>query len=163
MPVIVGNRLPASTLMRMGDAGPEQITVEELTTNRKVIIFGLPGAFTSTCSTAHVPSFIRTHDKLISKGVDEIICISVNDVHVLKEWSKVTGADLAGISMWADPSSEFTTAIGMNFDVPLVGFYGRSSRYAMLVLDGVVQIFNEETSTRACDRTTGETMLETMT
>lgn len=163
MAVLIGDRLPSSTLVRMGDVGPQQITVEELTANRKVIIFGLPGAFTSTCSTAHVPSFIRTHDKLIAKGVDEVICISVNDIHVLKEWSKVTGADLAGISMWADPSSEFTTAIGMNFDVPLIGFIGRSSRYAMLVEGGVVQIFNEETSTHTCDLSTGETMLASIT
>ena len=159
MVISVGNRLPSSSLVRMTDSGLEQTTIDQLTVGRKVILFGLPGAFTPTCSTSHVPSFIRSHEALLAKGVDEIICISVNDVHVLYEWSNVTGAKIAGISMWADPSSEFTIAIGMNFDAPIVGFMGRSSRYSMLVDDGVVQIFNQETSTSACDLSTGETML----
>ena len=159
MVISVGNRLPSSSLVRMTDSGLEQTTIDQLTVGRKVILFGLPGAFTPTCSTSHVPSFIRSHEALLAKGVDEIICISVNDVHVLYEWSNVTGAKIAGISMWADPSSEFTIAIGMNFDAPIVGLMGRSSRYSMLVDDGVVQIFNQETSTSACDLSTGETML----
>ena len=159
MVISVGNRLPSSSLVRMTDSGLEQTTIDQLTVGRKVILFGLPGAFTPTCSTSHVPSFIRTHEALLAKGVDEIVCISVNDVHVLYEWSNVTGAKIAGISMWADPSSEFTIAIGMNFDAPIVGLMGRSSRYSMLVDDGVVQIFNKETSTSACDLSTGETML----
>ena len=159
MVISVGNRLPSSSLVRMTDSGLEQTTIDQLTVGRKVILFGLPGAFTPTCSTSHVPSFIRTHEALLAKGVDEIVCISVNDVHVLYEWSNVTGAKIAGISMWADPSSEFTIAIGMNFDAPIVGLMGRSSRYSMLVDDGVVQIFNQETSTSACDHSTGETML----
>ncbi len=159
MVISVGNQLPSSSLVRMTDSGLEQTTIDQLTAGRKVILFGLPGAFTPTCSTSHVPSFIRTHEALLAKGVDEIVCISVNDVHVLYEWSNVTGAKIAGISMWADPSSKFTTAIGMNFDAPIVGFIGRSSRYSMLVDDGVVQIFNQETSTSACDLSTGETML----
>ena len=159
MVISVGNRLPSSSLVRMTDSGLEQTTIDQLTVGRKVILFGLPGAFTPTCSTSHVPSFIRTHEALLAKGVDEIVCISVNDVHVLYEWSNVTEAKIAGISMWADPSSEFTIAIGMNFDAPIVGLMGRSSRYSMLVDDGVVQIFNQETSTSACDLSTGETML----
>ena len=159
MVISVGNRLPSSSLVRMTDSGLEQTTIDQLTVGRKVILFGLPGAFTPTCSTSHVPSFIRTHEALLAKGVDEIVCISVNDVHVLYEWSNVTGAKIAGISMWADPSSEFTIAIGMNFDAPIVGLMGRSSRYSMLVDDGGVQIFNQETSTSACDLSTGETML----
>ena len=159
MVISVGNRLPSSSLVRMTDSGLEQTTIDQLTAGRKVILFGLPGAFTPTCSTSHVPSFIRTHEALLAKGVDEIVCISVNDVHVLYEWSNVTGAKIAGISMWADPSSEFTIAIGMNFDAPIVGLMGRSSRYSMLVDDGGVQIFNQETSTSACDLSTGETML----
>ena len=159
MVISVGNQLPSSSLVRMTDSGLEQTTIDQLTAGRKVILFGLPGAFTPTCSTSHVPSFIRTHEALLAKGVDEIVCISVNDVHVLYEWSNVTGAKIAGISMWADPSSEFTIAIGMNFDAPIVGLMGRSSRYSMLVDDRVVQIFNQETSTSACDLSTGETML----
>ena len=159
MVISVGNQLPSSSLVRMTDSGLEQTTIDQLTAGRKVILFGLPGAFTPTCSTSHVPSFIRTHEALLAKGVDEIVCISVNDVHVLYEWSNVTGAKIAGISMWADPSSEFTIAIGMNFDAPIVGLMGRSSRYSMLVDDGVVQIFNQETSTSACDLSAGETML----
>jgi len=143
----------------MGDDGPEEVTIDTLTSGRKIVLFGLPGAFTPTCSSAHVPSFIRTIDQFIAKGVDEIVCVAVNDVHVMREWSKATGAAAAGVSMWADPTSAFTTAIGMNFDVEAVGFVARSARYAMVVDDGVVSILNLETARATCDISGGENLL----
>ena len=83
----------------------------------------------------------------------------MNDVHVMREWSKATGAAAAGVSMWADPTSAFTTAIGMNFDVEAVGFVARSARYAMVVDDGVVSILNLETARATCDISGGENLL----
>ena len=162
MPISTGDKLPSETLVRMGADGPEQITIEELTAGRKVILFGLPGAFTPTCSSAHVPSFMRTKDQFDVKGVDEIICVSVNDVFVMQEWGEATGATEAGLSFWADPASAFTTAIGMNFDAAPVGLWGRSSRYAMLVEDGVVSIFHKEEARGVCELSSGESMLADM-
>ena len=159
MGISQGDKLPAAILRRMGDDGPEEVTIDTLTSGRKIVLFGLPGAFTPTCSSAHVPSFIRTIDQFIAKGVDEIVCVAVNDVHVMREWSKATGAAAAGVSMWADPTSAFTTAIGMNFDVEAVGFVARSARYAMVVDDGVVSILNLETARATCDISGGENLL----
>ena len=110
MTLTIGAKLPEATLLRMGEAGAEPVRLPEVLKGRKVVIFGLPGAFTSTCSTAHVPSFIRTAGKLAEKGVDEIICVSVNDPFVMKAWSEATGAGAAGIRMLGDPSSAFTKA-----------------------------------------------------
>ena len=159
MGILQGDKLPSAILRRMGDDGPEEVTIDTLTSGRKIVLFGLPEAFTPTCSSAHVPSFIRTIDQFIAKGVDEIVCVAVNDVHVMREWSKATGAAAAGVSMWADPTSAFTTAIGMNFDVEAVGFVARSARYAMVVDDGVVSILNLETARATCDISGGENLL----
>ena len=159
MGISQGDKLPAAVLRRMGDDGPEEVTIDALTSGRKIVLFGLPGAFTPTCSSAHVPSFIRTIDQFTAKGVDEIVCVAVNDVHVMRQWSKVTGAAAAGVSMWADPTSAFTTAIGMNFDVEALGFIARSARYAMVVDDGVVSTLNLETARTTCDISGGENLL----
>ena len=162
MAISQGDKLPDAVLRRMGDNGPEEITIEALTSGRKIVLFGLPGAFTPTCSSAHVPSFIRTKDAFFEKDIEEIICVAVNDVHIMRQWGDVTGATAAGLSMWADPASEFTTAIGMNFDVEALGFYGRSSRYAMIVENGVVTQLNQETERGVCDISGGETLLESL-
>jgi len=162
MAISQGDKLPDAVLRRMGDNGPEEITIDALTAGRKIVLCGLPGAFTPTCSSAHVPSFMRTKDAFLEKGIEEIICVSVNDVHIMRQWGAVTGATAAGLSMWADPASEFTTAIGMNFDVEALGFYGRSSRYAMIVENGVVTQLNQETERGVCDISGGETLLESL-
>jgi cytochrome c peroxidase len=106
-----------------------------------------------------VPSFIRTKDQFAAKGVDEIICISVNDPFVMKAWGEATGATAAGITMLSDAASEFTKAIGMNFDAPPAGLVARSKRYAMLVEDGVVTVFHPEESPGTCDISGGEALL----
>jgi cytochrome c peroxidase len=162
MAISQGDKLPDAVLRRMGDDGPEEITIAALTAGKKIILFGLPGAFTPTCSSAHVPSFIRTKDAFFKKGIEEIICVSVNDVHIMRQWGDASGATASGLSMWADPASEFTTAIGMNFDVEVLGFYGRSSRYAMIVEDGIVTQLNQETERGICDITGGKALLESL-
>ena len=162
MAISQGDKLPDAVLRRMGDNGPEEITIDALTAGRKIVLFGLPGAFTPTCSSAHVPSFMRTKDAFLEKGIEEIICVSVNDVHIMRQWGEVTGATAAGLSMWADPASEFTTAIGMHFAVEVLGFYRRSSRYAMIVENGVVTQLNQETERGVCDISGGETLLESL-
>ena len=86
MTISTGTALPDASLLRMGENGPEAVSLSDTLKDRKVVIFGLPGAYTGVCTTAHVPSFIRTKDQFAAKGVDEIICVSVNDPFVMKAW-----------------------------------------------------------------------------
>ncbi|MEM8554591.1 MAG: peroxiredoxin [Pseudomonadota bacterium] len=160
MAIEVGQSLPEGTLIKLGDNGPEEVTVASLTEGRKVVIFAVPGAYTPTCSSAHVPSFIRTKDGFMGKGVAEIICISVNDPFVMKSWGEATGATEAGITMLGDPSGAFTKAIGMDFDAPPAGLYSRSKRYAMVVDNGSVTALNVEESPGVCEISAGETLLD---
>lgn len=162
MTITTGDTLPNATLLLMGDDGPTSVTMVEKLTDRKVVIFGLPGAYTGTCTTAHVPSFMRTAEAFKAKGVDEIICLAVNDPFVMKAWGDDTGAAAAGITMLGDAESEFTKAIGMNFSAGPVGFVERSKRYSMLVENGVVTILSAEESPGQCEISAGETLLEAM-
>ena len=160
MPITIGDRIQPSTLVHMGDNGPEEIDIAKHISGKRVVIFGLPGAFTSTCSVAHLPSFIRTHDAFLEKGIDEVICIAVNDAHVMAKWGEVSGATDAGITMLADWSSAFGQSIGLTFDAPAVGFIQRISRCAMIVNDGVVEVLQVEESRSTCEMTAGETLLD---
>lgn len=160
--IAVGDKLPAATLTRMGEKGPEQVEITELAKGRKLAIFAVPGAFTPTCHSAHVPSFIRTKDQFAAKGVDEIICISGNDPFVMKAWGEATGATEAGLTMLADAECAFTGAIGMRFDAPPAGLIGRSKRYAMIVEDGEVKILHLEESPGTCEVSGGEALLYAM-
>jgi peroxiredoxin len=158
MTIAEGSRLPEATLLRMGDNGAEAVKLSDKLKGRKVVIFGLPGAYTGTCSTAHVPSFIRTAKGFADKGVDEIICVSVNDPFVMKAWGEATGASAAGITMLGDADASFSRAMGLTFDVPHLGFFDRSKRYSLLAEDGVVTRFNPETGT-GCEISAGEHLL----
>ena len=159
MTIEVGTKLPPATLLHMGSDGVESVSLADRLKGRKVVIFGLPGAYTGTCSTAHVPSFIRTAKGFAEKGVDEIICVSVNDPFVMKAWGEATGATAAGITMLADADGSFTKAIGLSFDVAQSGFFGRSKRYSLLAEDGVVTRYNPEIG-RGCEISAGEYLLE---
>ncbi len=160
MTIGIGDQLPEAKLLRIGANGPEPVSLQEKLKGRKVIIFGLPGAYTGTCTTAHVPSFIRTRDDFAAKGVDEIICVSVNDPFVMKSWGESTGANAAGITMLADPASAFTLAVGMEFSAPAVGFVNRSRRYALYAEDGVVKVLHVEEAPGTCEASGGEAMLK---
>jgi len=162
MTISVGDKLPDAMLVKMGADGPEQVSVSTLTEGRTVVIFAVPGAFTPTCHSAHVPSFIRTKETFKERGVEEIICVSVNDPFVMGNWGDVTGAADAGIAMMGDPDAEFTKAIGMEFSAPPAGLINRSKRYAMLVMDGEVKVLNEESSPGECETSAGEGLLEDM-
>jgi len=162
MTISQGDTLPAASFTKMGADGPQAVSLSDLTKDRKVVIFAVPGAYTPTCHSAHVPSFIRTKDQFVAKGVDEIICVSVNDPFVMKHWGDATGANDAGITMLGDADSSFTTAIGMNFDAPPAGLLARSKRYAMVVDNGVVTAMNVEESPGTCEVSAGEALLETL-
>ena len=140
MTITQGSALPDVTLIQMGANGPDPVLLSEKTKGRKIVIFAVVGAFTATCHSAHVPSFIRTKDQFNAKGVEEIICVSVNDPFIMKAWGEATGATEAGITMLSDAESKFTTAIGMDFTASSAGLIARSKRYAMIVENGVVTL-----------------------
>ncbi|MDU9003062.1 peroxiredoxin [Sedimentitalea todarodis] len=162
MTISTGEKLPDATLVTMGAEGPETVSLADKIKGRKVVIFAVPGAFTPTCHSAHVPSFIRTKSEFDGKGVDEIICVSVNDPFVMKAWGDATGAEAAGLTMLSDPESTFTKAIGMDFDAPPAGLIARSRRYAMLVEDGSVTVLQAEENPGVCEVSGGEGLLASM-
>jgi peroxiredoxin len=138
MAIKAGDTLPADTkLMEMGDAGPKQVTVGELTKGKTVVLFAVPGAFTPTCSMKHLPGFVDKAGDIRGKGVDEIICLSVNDAFVMGAWGKEHGAG-GKVRMVADGNGDFTRAVGLEMDASGFGMGSRSKRYAMLVKDGKV-------------------------
>jgi glutaredoxin/glutathione-dependent peroxiredoxin len=159
MGISVGMTLPEAGFVRMGEKGPETVTLSSVTKGRKVVLFGLPGAFTGTCSTSHIPSFIRTAAAFRAKGIAEIICVSVNDPFVLNAWGEATGATAAGITHLGDADGSFTHALGMEFTAPAIGLIGRSNRYAVVLDDGVVTVANVD-APGVCDISTGEALLE---
>ncbi|MFV2051515.1 peroxiredoxin [Aliiroseovarius sp. YM-037] len=162
MAISVGDKLPDVNLMQIGEEGPEAVALGDKVKGRKVVIFAVPGAYTPTCHSAHVPSFMRTKGQFDEKGVEEVICVAVNDPFVVKAWGDATGAAGSGITMLADPESEMTKAIGMDFDAPPAGLLGRSKRYAMLAEDGEVKILNVEDSPGECEISAGEALLADM-
>lgn len=159
MSISVGDKLPGGTVLRMGKDGPEAVELSDLTTGRNIVIFALPGAFTGVCTTAHLPSFMRTRGAFADKGVDDVICLSVNDPFVMQAWSDSTGAADAGITMLADAEGAFTNAIGMAFTAPPVGLINRSVRYALYAEDGVVKVLNAEENPGLCETSAGEGLL----
>ena len=152
-------QLPSVNFAKLVDGAVVQIPNGELLSDRNVVIFGLPGAYTGTCSSSHVPSFMRVVDELKANGVDEIICLATNDPWVMDAWGKATGGEATGINFLSDPESKFTAGIGMTMDAPAVGFHARSKRYALYAENGIVKIYNPEVERGVCDISGGETML----
>ncbi|TCO81664.1 peroxiredoxin [Plasticicumulans lactativorans] len=150
MTIQVGDRLPNGTLSEFVDnaregcaLGPNTFKVEELVRGRRIVIFGLPGAFTPTCSAQHAPGYLARYDELKAAGVDEIWCLSVNDAFVMGAWGrdlKATGK----LRMMADGSAEYARALGLELDLTAKGMGVRCRRFSMLVEDGVVRILNLE-------------------
>jgi peroxiredoxin len=161
MSLEIGTKFPDAKLVTMGEDGPKTVDLQDYVAGRKVVIFGLPGAFTGPCSTSHLPSFIRTAEDFRAKGVDEIICIAVNDPFVLKAWSDVTRAGEAGITMLGDADGSLTRTLEMDFTAPPIGLHGRSNRYAVVLDDGVVTHANID-EPNVCDVSRGEQLLETL-
>lgn len=159
MTIAVGTKLPEASLGRVGEKGPEAVTLSELSRDKKLVIFGLPGAFTRTCSKTHLPSFIRTADAFRAKGIDHIVCFSVNDVFVMKAWDEASGAAAAGIELYADGNASLTKALGLDFSTPAIGFIDRCKRFSAYVENGEVKVLHFETQAGVCDLTAGETLL----
>lgn len=143
MTIQKGDRVPSATLMKMTDAGPQPVETDQLFAGRTVALFAVPGAYTPTCSARHLPGYIEKADELMAKGVDEIVCISVNDVFVMGAWGKAAGAD-GKVTMLADGNGDFAKALGLTMDASRFGMGLRSQRFSMLVKDGIVTELNIE-------------------
>ena len=131
MSIQVGDSIPAVTLKVMGEKGPSDITTEELFAHKKVVLFAVPGAFTPGCSLTHLPGYVVKADEIKAKGVDSIVCVSVNDAFVIGAWGKDQNAD--EVVMLADGNGELTKALGLEMDASGFGMGIRSKRYAMIV------------------------------
>ena len=160
MTIKKGESLPEAEFIRLGENGPETVSLGSLIEGKRVALFAVPGAYTPTCSVSHLPSFVRTKDEFAAKGIKTVLCLSVNDPFVLDAWARSVGAHEAGIQMLSDANGAFTREIGMDFDAPGAGLHGRSRRYAMLVDDGVVVALNMEEKPGVCELTSGEALLE---
>ncbi len=139
----VGDAIPAMKLMRSTADGPKEVTTEELFKGRKVALFAVPGAFTPTCSQKHLPGYVENAAALKAKGVDSIVCMSVNDVFVMGAWGRACGVG-DDIIMVADGSAALTKAMGLELDLVARGMGVRAQRFAMVVDDGRVTTLNIE-------------------
>ncbi len=150
MAIKVGDKVPDATLTEMIETetpgctiGPNNFSVAALTKGKRIVVFGVPGAFTPTCSAKHAPSYVGNHDKLKAKKVDEIWCVAVNDVFVMGAWAK-DQKSTGKVRMMADGSATFAKVLGLELDLTARGMGVRTQRYSMLVEDGVVKALNVE-------------------
>jgi len=165
MTIKIGDRLPEGQVQEYIEVetagcslGPNTFQVSDLVRGKKIVIFGLPGAFTPTCSAKHVPSYLQNVDALKAKGVNEIWCLSVNDPFVMGAWGR--DQKTAGkVRMMADGSAEFTKKLGLELDLTARGMGLRSDRYSILVVDGVVKALNREAAGKF-EVSDGATMLK---
>lgn len=137
MSILMGDMLPHGSFQVMGEEGPETRDVTEFFSGKTVLMFAVPGAFTPTCSASHLPGFVVHYDALKEKGIDEIVCLSVNDVFVMNAWGKANNAE--NLIMAADGLAEFTCSMGLELDISTAKMGIRSRRYAMLVTNGIIQ------------------------
>ena len=143
MSIKVGDRLPETKFRIMTPEGPAWNSTSDIFRGKKVVLFAVPGAFTSTCNNMHLPGYLQNLDAIKAKGVDTVAVTGVNDMFVMEAWKRATGAD-GKIEFLADGNAEFAKAIDLTFDGSVAGLGLRSRRYSMLVEDGVVKRLNIE-------------------
>ena len=137
MTIQVGDKIPSAKLMQATTEGPKEVSSEELFAGKTVVLFGVPGAFTPTCSAKHLPSFVQNYDQLKAKGADLVACMAVNDAFVMGAWGKDQGvADK--VVMLADGSADFTKKLGLELDLTARGLGTRCQRFALVAKDGKV-------------------------
>ena len=158
MKIKEGEKIPNSKVFILSEEVPKEISLGDFIGGDKVILFGVPGAFTPTCSAKHLPSFVNSMDKVIKKGIIKVICISVNDPYVMDAWGKSYNAH-GKITMLGDSRGEFTKSIGAEIDLKFVKGLGiRSGRYTMLIDGGILKKVVEETG--KCEATAAENFLD---
>ncbi len=153
--ISVNEKIPAVSLKTMGDEGPQDITTSEIFDGKTVVLFAVPGAFTPTCSAAHLPGFVVNVDAIKAKGVDTVACMSVNDAFVMAAWGESQNAE--HLLMLADGNGDLTKALGLELDGTKFGMGSRAKRFAMIVKDGVVS--HLEVDAAGLEKTTAEAIL----
>ena len=148
--------------MEMTADGPAPVGAGDIFPGRKVVLFGVPGAFTPTCHNTHLPSFVNAMDALRAKGVDEVVCITVNDPFVTGAWGEASGAAKAGVRILADPAGAFVKAMGVDFSADVVGLIGRSRRFAAYVDDNTVRVLTVEDNPGEASATSAEALMANM-
>ena len=138
MTISIGDKLPSVTLKVLGEEGPQDLTTDDLFKDKRVVLFGVPGAFTPGCSKAHLPGFVVHADEILAKGVDQIACVAVNDPFVMQAWGEQQGVP-SGLRMLSDGNGDFTRALGLEMDATAFGMGLRSKRFALYAEDGVVK------------------------
>jgi peroxiredoxin len=138
----VGDKIPSVSVRQVTESGVQEVKTDDFFRGKKIALFAVPGAFTSTCSAKHLPSFVHNADSLRKKGVDVIACTAVNDPAVMRAWSQAQKAD--AVMMLSDGNGELARALGMDADMSKHGMGHRSRRYSMLVENGVVKQLNLE-------------------
>ena len=162
MKLKAGDKLPSSELFYLDqNNNVKKIDILDLCKNNKTIILGMPGAFTKTCSTLHLPGFIKNYELARKKGISKIICIAVNDPNVMKAWGEKQSVGTK-IFMVGDPYLNFTKAIGAEVDKSEKGLGVRSNRYTMLVENGEVKKVEEEKETATCELSAAENFLNSI-
>jgi peroxiredoxin len=159
MTIKEGDKLPEVTLHHMTENGPTPITTSELFGGKKSVLFAVPGAFTPGCSMQHLPGFVSNSDEILSKGVDQIVCLSVNDSFVMDAWGKDKGTG-DKILMLGDGNGDFTEATGLTMDGSGFGLGSRSLRYSMIVDDNSVTKLNLESNPGEIAESSAESILE---
>ena len=143
MSIKIGDKFPEGVFRVKGSDGIKEITTDEYFTNKKIVLFGLPGAFTSTCSAKHLPGFMNNYSSFIDKGISNVACMAVNDPHVMQAWGQVSGANNM-IDMLSDSDCSVSVSLGLDMDFGKVLGH-RSKRFAMIVDDNIImQLFVEE-------------------
>lgn len=160
MTIAIGDTIPDIPLTVIPEDRPTKVSSTQILGTGRVVLFAVPGAFTPGCSKMHLPGFVNKAAELSAKGVDSIVCISVNDAYVMDAWGKAQGVGEQFV-MAADPLGEFAKAVGMDVDVPGLGGL-RSKRYAMVIQDGVVMQFLPEEDGFTVLASTAECVLETL-
>lgn len=155
----VGQKLPDAKLKGVGAHGVEEVNLHNFLSNKKVIIFGVPGAFTPLCSKTHVPSFMQNAPAFRRKGIDCVVCVAVNDPFVLEAWKKELGVQ-DDVFFLADGNGTWLKSLGLTFDASSFGLGERAQRFAMVIEDGVLKLLEIEKNPGACDVSSGEAVLE---
>ena len=159
MSIQKGDPIPNARIFELDEQGtPRAVSAAERFAGKRIVLFAVPGAFTRTCSQVHLPSFVRQADAIKAKGIDEIVCVAVNDAMVLAAWARENGAT-GKITMVSDGLCEFTRAVGLEQDLSERGLGMRSKRYAMIIEDGEVADIQVEPP-GACDISKGEAVLQ---
>ncbi|MDQ8699356.1 peroxiredoxin [Hyphomicrobium sp. LHD-15] len=158
MSIKVGDKLPEGKFTVMGEGGPKPATTDEVFGGKKVVLFAVPGAFTPTCSEAHLPGFVGQADAIKAKGVATVACTAVNDVFVLTAWAKARDAQ-DDVVMLADGNADFAKALGLEIDLSPFGLGIRSKRYALIAENGVVSYIAVEDSPPEHKNATAEKIL----